>query len=280
MSVVALSMNQNFHTNASDLLRPELEGFASLHNVTESDAGVDSWFLMENPWPSLFIVSIYLYFVLKLGPQLMENREPVKMKSFMILYNSCLIVFSAWWVMKILTSYGILSYIFRSTCSSLTVDPRIVTEIDSMAWYYLISKYVELLDTVLFVLRKKQQQVSFLHVYHHTNMAVATWAYVKYVRGSLTIVIGFVNTAVHIMMYTYYLLSSLGPRYQKYLWWKRYMTRIQLAQFMFFIGYLTSLLWWSCEAPKKYTLFAIANTISFLLLFTQFYVRTYTKKLQ
>lgn len=30
-------------------------------------------------------------------------------------------------------------------------------------------------------------------------------------------------------MYSYYGLAALGPQYQKYLWWKRYLTRIQLV---------------------------------------------------
>lgn len=46
-------------------------------------------------------------------------------------------------------------------------------------------KLVELLDTVFFVLRKKQNQVSFLHVYHHTIMAVFTWGYLKYLPGKV-----------------------------------------------------------------------------------------------
>lgn len=29
-------------------------------------------------------------------------------------------------------------------------------------------RYIELLDTVFMILRKKNQQLSFLHVYHHT----------------------------------------------------------------------------------------------------------------
>lgn len=32
-------------------------------------------------------------------------------------------------------------------------------------------------------------------------------------------------------MYTYYLLASLGPRVRPYLWWKRYLTQLQLVQF-------------------------------------------------
>ena len=30
-------------------------------------------------------------------------------------------------------------------------------------------------------------------------------------------------------MYTYYGISALGPRFQKYLWWKKYMTKIQIV---------------------------------------------------
>ena len=36
---------------------------------------------------------------------------------------------------------------------------------------------------VFFVLRKKQSHVTFLHVYHHTNMVLSTWIYLKYIKG-------------------------------------------------------------------------------------------------
>lgn len=35
---------------------------------------------------------------------------------------------------------------------------------------------------------------------------------------------GFLNTFVHIIMYTYYMLAAMGPKVQKYLWWKKYLT--------------------------------------------------------
>lgn len=37
------------------------------------------------------------------------------------------------------------------------------------------------------------------------------------------------NCVVHVFMYTYYGLSAMGPKYQKYLWWKKYLTTIQLV---------------------------------------------------
>jgi elongation of very long chain fatty acids protein 7 len=38
-----------------------------------------------------------------------------------------------------------------------------------------------------------------------------------------------VNNIVHIIMYTYYMLSAMGPQYQKYLWWKKHLTLLQLV---------------------------------------------------
>ena len=38
------------------------------------------------------------------------------------------------------------------------------------------------------------------------------------------------NCYVHIVMYTYYLLAAMGPKMQPYLWWKKYMTVMQLTQ--------------------------------------------------
>lgn len=39
-----------------------------------------------------------------------------------------------------------------------------------------------------------------------------------------------VNSTVHIIMYFYYGLAAAGPRFQKFLWWKKYMTAIQLVR--------------------------------------------------
>ena len=40
-----------------------------------------------------------------------------------------------------------------------------------------------MLDTVFFVLRKKNNQISFLHVYHHATMFPIRWMGIKWVAG-------------------------------------------------------------------------------------------------
>lgn len=51
---------------------------------------------MKSPSLVLFILSIYLIFVLKLGPKLMENRKAFELKSLLIVFNASLVVFSLW----------------------------------------------------------------------------------------------------------------------------------------------------------------------------------------
>lgn len=112
---------------------------------------------------------------------------------------------------------------------------------------------------VFFILRKKNSQLTFLHVYHHATMIFNWWAGVKYVAGgqceympthqeqlathtapsracdteplflSIAFLIGLINSLVHVVMYLYYGLAALGPNMSKYLWWKRYLTSLQLV---------------------------------------------------
>lgn len=50
-------------------------------------------------------------------------------------------------------------------------------------WLHYNNKYLEFFDTIFMVLRKKNEQLSFLHIYHHTSIAWAWWVVTK-VRDS------------------------------------------------------------------------------------------------
>ena len=62
---------------------------------------------------------------------------------------------------------------------------------------YFLVKLVDLLDTVFFVLRKKQNQVSFLHVYHHVGMVLGSWGGVKFLPGGHVTFLGqYIHTTI------------------------------------------------------------------------------------
>ena len=46
-------------------------------------------------------------------------------------------------------------------------------------WLHYYNKYLEFFDTIFMVLRKKGDQLSSLHVYHHLTIAWAWWIVCK-----------------------------------------------------------------------------------------------------
>lgn len=106
---------------------------------------------------------------------------------------------------------------------------------------YFLLKVADLLDTVFFVLRKKQNQISFLHLYHHTGMVVLTWNATKFYPGGHSIFTGFLNSIIHVVMYGYYLVSAFNPEYKNNIWWKKYITQMQIVSWIVYLfsGVLT-----------------------------------------
>ena len=52
-------------------------------------------------------------------------------------------------------------------------------------WMFYFSKFIEFLDTLFFILRKKNNQVTFLHVYHHATMPFIWWIAIKWFAGGM-----------------------------------------------------------------------------------------------
>lgn len=263
----------------SNLIHQMVSSYSDILEMNK-EIMVDSWPLMASPGPLLCIVGTYLVFVLKVGPKMMEKRPAFQLNSLLIAYNAFQVVFSIWLTFWS-ADFGLSGLMLSPKCniSNRTAgDVTVQAVLTSAAWWYFIGKITELLDTVFFVLRKKQNQVTFLHVYHHTMTAVFSWSYLKFLPGEQGAVVGFLNSFVHIVMYSYYLIAALGPQYRKYLWWKKYMTWIQLIQFVIMLGYLMMILAMDCKVPKALTYFFMTNVIIFIYLFSDFYRKAYKVK--
>ena len=264
----------------SNLMRLVVNNY---HEILETnkEINVDSWAMMGSPGPMLCIVGTYLAFVLKVGPKMMEKRPAFQLNSLLIIYNAFLVIFSIWMSAMPAIYPGLKRLLFSPKCGNsnrVHRDTQVEAALANLAWWYFVAKIIELLDTVFFVLRKKQNQVSFLHVYHHTMTSVFSWCYLKFLPGEQGAILAFLNSTVHIVMYAYYLIAALGPEYRKYLWWKKYMTGIQLTQFALMFGYLMMILVMDCKLPKALTYFFITNVVIFIYLFSDFYRKAYKKK--
>ncbi|KAJ2947127.1 hypothetical protein O0L34_g16479 [Tuta absoluta] len=236
---------------------------------------VDELPLMSTPGPMLTILALYLLFVLKVGPDFMRKREGYKLNTVLLLYNGAQVVYSVYLVQRYFRN---LMQTGLAPKKCYMNDEATRKEVLVGIWMYFAAKVSELLDTVFFILRKKNNQVTFLHVYHHSCMMVFTFAFLKYWPSQSLFFIGFLNSLVHVFMYTYYGLAALGPQVAKYLTWKKYMTTFQLVQFVsIIIQYVISVKYSECPPAQGAAAFVALNTLFFLLLFLNFYRQTYKK---
>lgn len=87
-----------------------------------------------------------------------------------------------------------------------------------------------------------------------------------------------INSFVHIIMYLYYALAAMGPSVAKYLWWKRYLTIIQLIQFTIAMTASAVALYHKCDFPLWMHYLLIVYMMTFLVLFGNFYMKSYLEK--
>lgn len=86
------------------------------------------------------------------------------------------------------------------------------------SYVYYVSKFYELLDTVLLVL--KGRPLTFLHVFHHAFVLVMCYLWLQHSQ-SLQHIALLTNAGIHVIMYFYYFLTTLGIRPAWKVGWRR-----------------------------------------------------------
>jgi hypothetical protein len=230
----------------------------------------------DGPYILLIILFIYLALVTKIIPHLMKSRRALKLQIIIQCYNVLLVAINGFFFITALRSlnYG-LELLDLSIPSDEETSPQIDHEM-KIYYLYLMTKFIDLLETVFFALRKKDTQISFLHLYHHNLIAIlawiAFWFRFNMKPNKLFILI---NSFIHTIMYSYYTLSTMGPKVHKYLWWKKYLTQLQLVQFVILgiYGIFVKLL--NIPYPEPLYYFAQLNTPIFFYMFFDFYINSY-----
>lgn len=247
--------------------------------TTYSDRRVDHFTLMESPLPTILIALVYLAAVVVLLPKYMENRKPFELTQVIRYYNLFQIVSCCVIIYTLATSGWIRGeYNFGCQPIDYSDNPKAVIAVYAFFWFYLL-KLTELLETVFFVLRKKFSQVSKLHLYHHVSTLCLAWIGCKFMAGGMVSVPLMLNSFIHVMMYTYYYLSSYGPEWQKKLApWKPKLTIMQMIQFTILIIHSFTALKPGCQVPKQMLLIYVPNVLLVYKMFYDFYQNSYKKK--
>lgn len=244
----------------------------------EPDPRAAGWFLTGSIWPLASLICLYVYGVKVVGPRMMKNRNAFEIQGIVLAYNLFMVLNCAFFLVEFVRlAYGHNRYNLLLQEVDKTNRPATLRLVELSWWYYLF-RIFEFTETAFFVLRKKFNQVSGLHVFHHCIIAWNMWICVTYGVQAQALFVTCMNTLVHLVMYSYYFFSAMGSWAQPFLWWKRYLTQVQLAQFVVLMLHNSLPLFFGGNFVREFSVILIVEGLVFFVWFMAFYFNTYRRK--
>jgi len=242
-----------------------------------ADPRTKDWLLLWSDYSYVLAATMLYLLAVWIGPKIMKERQPFDLWWFIVPYNLGLVGLSLYMFIEIILSTRAAGYeIMQPYNVNVTPYNPAELRVAKVLWWYFFSKVIEFMDTILMVLRKKDRQITFLHVFHHASMLNIWWFVMMYIPGGLSYFGAMLNCFIHVVMYAYYGLSVL-PELQPYLWWKKYITKLQLLQFVITFSHSLYSIICGADFPSWGKYLLVGYMVSMLILFGNFYVQTYKR---
>ena len=214
----------------------------------------------------LYIAGVFL------GMHLMKSRREFQIKPYIFTYNLYQCILNLWCVLAMVHEVYTNPW-FKAPWGNPPQRGVLGFRVAFLVWVHYINKYVELLDTLWMILRKKNNQVSFLHCYHHVLLIWAWFLVCKVESGGDSYFGATVNSFIHVIMYGYYTLALLNFPCP----WKKWITNCQMLQFVVCLVH-AFYCYYKENVPRILPLAQAFVMINMLVLFGHFYVESYLKK--
>lgn len=224
-------------------------------------------------WSGPIFFSIAYLLMIYFGTTYMRDREPFhNLKPYIFTYNLYQCILNIWCVGAVIHEVYTNS-MFTGIWGNYPEETPRAFRISFLVWVHYNNKYVELLDTLFMILRKKNRQISFLHCYHHI-LLIWAWFLVCKVDASGDSYFGAtVNSFIHIIMYGYYAMALIGIPCP----WKKWITKCQMIQFMICFSHSCYAIY-SGNAKIILPLAQAFVMVNMLVLFGAFYKNEYSKE--
>lgn len=125
---------------------------------------------------------INIIYEIKVYLRFMEKREPYNLKGLIAAYNLMQVILCSFMVYTAYELHPHILNIWKCHNIDWSDNERAVGTVQFMYWT-IFTKILDFMDTVFFVLRKKYNQVSVLHVFHHVTVVAGGWFMTKYHGG-------------------------------------------------------------------------------------------------
>lgn len=112
----------------------------------------------------------------------MEKREPYDVKNVIRVYNLFQLFACTIFVTQTYEIGFDYRFIWKCEKFHFLSDTQRATVVFG-TWFFLLLRIFEFIETIFFILRKKQNQASFLHVYHHISTVLLLWIFMTYDAG-------------------------------------------------------------------------------------------------
>jgi hypothetical protein len=132
---------------------------------------------MSSQLPIPIFISLYILTIVVIAPRFMKNRTAYSLKNILRVYNICQVASCAVIIIKFYQAG--FSFAGALSCDS-QIDRQNYEKILKIWWLCIFIRAAEFLETVFFILRKKTNQVSFLHVYHHITSLLIVYIPLKF----------------------------------------------------------------------------------------------------
>jgi hypothetical protein len=205
-----------------------------------------------------YICMIYWLKYLMRGRREMTSKLPIQMYNILQIVYNVYVIAGLYNVFPVTNVYGI--------------NIPYNDSIKHYVYMHYMSKYIDYFDTIFMILRKKNSQVSFLHVYHHATVIIPWGWIVAGGHANGTAAFGaLINSIIHMMMYSHYFWTSMGYRNP----FKRFLTQAQIAQFFLCAGHSFAVILYEKNVPVRYAYGEMIYHMQMIYLFCKFYTSSY-----
>jgi len=226
---------------------------------------------LVGPQTSIIVGATYLLTILLLTNMVKSGTIPTiskkdpTLKSFLWWYNIAQILVNTYMFCIFFAAYQNFGYVTSTTAF-----------IEQTAVLFWVVKVVDFIDTYVIILKADWKRLSLLHVFHHATMPFHSGLCIAcgHAKG-FGLMSPHVNSFIHMVMYTHYLISSLGWRNP----FKRYLTMLQLMQFTFLFSRSIFCMFF-LKNMRDLILQEMVYQLYMLYLFSAFYDKAYKTKKQ